>query len=91
MKKTIITAFSILTFIGLITGGCTSTPKQGRVLRHIAGFERQPDFHPKRCTLTTHQPGSYRSKYRMQSTHQAYNKTLTRGASTLTLRDYGLK
>lgn len=91
MKKTILTAFSILVFTALVSGGCTSTPKQGKILRHIAGYDCRPDFRSKRCPLATYQPGHRRYKSRMQPVHAVYDKTLTQGAATLTLKDYGLK
>lgn len=91
MKKTIITAFSILAFTALTTGSCTSTPKQGKLLRHVAGYDCRPDLRPQRCSLATYHSLKQWNKHQAQPIRTAYDQTLTQGAATLTLRDYGVK
>ncbi len=91
MKKIILATCSVLVFTAFAAGGCTRTPKQGKLLRMASGTGYKPEHRPANCSLAGRPDGGSRGKYLMQSTHTTFDKALHAGASALTVSDYWRK
>lgn len=91
MRKIILATCSVLVLTAFATGGCTRTPKQGKLQRALSGTGYKPEKRPANCCLSTRQAAQRPGKYLMQPTHTTFDKALHAGASALTVSDYWRK